>query len=346
MRKGKWFWLLVFAAGVIIIWRIKGALAPFFFALLLALFLKPLVNFLEEEKEVPRTVAILVSYFLVGLGVGAFFFFALPALIRELELAAAELPGQLEAAEKLLGKILAKVRWQIPSSMQGALDQSLARFEEILLQGLEKGLNFILTTFLQLPSLILVPILTFYFLRDWRTIRAVFLANLPYPWRRELMILSGEVGEVLMGFVRGEALVCLAVGSLAGLGLYLLKIPFALSLGLLIGLLDFIPFLGPVIGGLPAVLLGLVQSPLKGVYVLLLLVAINQIEGAFISPRIMSEKVGLHPLLVIFSLLAGGELFGILVLWWQCQWLQFSKSWVSFSGRGSAFGSLDKLFHG
>ena len=62
MRKGKWFWLLVFAAGVIIIWRIKGALAPFFFALLLALFLKPLVNFLEEEKEVP-VLAILVATF-------------------------------------------------------------------------------------------------------------------------------------------------------------------------------------------------------------------------------------------------------------------------------------------
>jgi predicted PurR-regulated permease PerM len=312
MRKGKWVWALLASAAIFIMYRIKGAAAPFFLSLFLALFLKPVVDFLDRQRQVPRSIAILLSYIVMGLLIGAFFFFALPALIKELELAAAELPKQLEAGERLLGKILTKVRWQMPKSMQGALDQSLARFEELTLAGLHRGLNFLVSLIMKLPSLILVPVLTFYFLRDWRALRTGFLATLPYNWRRELLGLSQEVGDVLVAFVRGEALVCLTVGAMAGIGLYFLKIPFALSLGLLIGLLDFIPFLGPVAGGLPAVLLGLAQSPLKAVYVLLLLLAINQVEGACISPRIMGQKVGLHPLLIIFSLLAGGELFGFL----------------------------------
>lgn len=340
MRKGKWFWGLVLVAGTFILFRIKGALAPFFLAMLLALFLKPVVDYLEHEKEVPRSGAILLSYLVVGLVVSLFFFFALPALMQELERAVAELPRQLENGEKLLGRILTKVRWQMPASLQGALDQSLARFEEAALGILHRGLNLLVSICLQLPSLILIPVITFYFLRDWRTLRAGFLAILPYPWRRELMSLSGEVGDVLVGFVRGEALVCLVVGTMAAVGLHLLKIPFALSLGLLIGILDFIPFLGPLAGGFPAVLLGLAHSPLRAVYVALLLLLVNQVEGAFISPRIMGHRVGLHPLLIIFSLLAGGELFGVwglvvavplaavLKVFGKFLWFRF-RSWVA-----------------
>ncbi|HEX3032252.1 MAG TPA: AI-2E family transporter, partial [Bacillota bacterium] len=120
-----------------------------------------------------------------------------------------------------------------------------------------------------------------------------------------------DMDQVLRGFIRGHLLVCGLVGGLSALGLYLIGVPFALLLGIIAGILDIIPFFGPILGAVPALALALLQSWQATIYTLLLFVIIQQVEGNIITPKILGEAVGLHPLIIIFALLAGGHLWGV-----------------------------------
>ncbi|MGE5599609.1 MAG: AI-2E family transporter, partial [Bacteroidota bacterium] len=120
------------------------------------------------------------------------------------------------------------------------------------------------------------------------------------------------VDLVLQEYFRGQALSILVMTLVLTAGLALLRVDFALLLGPLAGILNIIPYFGPLLGALPAVLVAMGRSPWHIIYVIALFVAANQLEAAYLTPRIVGGRVGLHPLLVIFSLLAGGKLFGLL----------------------------------
>ena len=137
---------------------------------------------------------------------------------------------------------------------------------------------------------------------------------MPARYRGDAQYVLREVNVALNGFFRGQLWICLFVGLFIYGGLALLKIPYALFIGLLAGLFDIIPYFGPVLGFLPAAALALSQSPLTVLWVLLLFIAANQIENSLISPWLIGDRVGLHPLVVIFAVLVGGYLMGILGL--------------------------------
>jgi len=115
-----------------------------------------------------------------------------------------------------------------------------------------------------------------------------------------------------MKFIRGHLLVASMVGVLTSLGLALVGVKFYLLLGIIAGIADLIPYFGPIIGAIPAVGLALLNSSQQALYVLLVMVVVQQVENNLLSPKILGDSVGLHPVVVIFVLLAGGHLFGIL----------------------------------
>lgn len=116
---------------------------------------------------------------------------------------------------------------------------------------------------------------------------------------------------ILNGFIRGQLVNAAVVGLLISAGLALLGIKYSLFIGLIAGLFDIIPYFGPIIGFIPASVLALAKSPIAVVWVLVIFVVVNQIEANIISPKIIGERVGLHPLAVIFAIFSGGELMGI-----------------------------------
>jgi predicted PurR-regulated permease PerM len=140
------------------------------------------------------------------------------------------------------------------------------------------------------------------------------LRYVPAQYRGDAQNILREVNTALNGFFRGQLWICLLVGLFIYGGLALLKIPYALFIGFVAGLFDIIPYFGPVLGFLPAAALALSKSPLTVLWVLLLFVAANQIENSLISPWLIGDRVGLHPLAVIFAVLVGGYLLGILGL--------------------------------
>jgi predicted PurR-regulated permease PerM len=124
-------------------------------------------------------------------------------------------------------------------------------------------------------------------------------------------LLGNQVDNVLIEFLKGHLMIAALVGLASGLASLLLGVKFPLLIGIIVGICDLIPYFGPILGAIPAVALALSQSLRLGVYMTIAIVVIQQIESNLVTPRIMSDRLGLHPLLIVFALLCGGNLFGI-----------------------------------
>jgi predicted PurR-regulated permease PerM len=161
-------------------------------------------------------------------------------------------------------------------------------------------------------SLFLVPIITFYMLRDWDTIMAHLGALVPDSQRETIFKLARESDEVLSAFLRGQILVMLALAFIYSLGLSLVGLKFAIAIGVVSGLVSFVPYLGFVFGiGLAGLTVALEPNPLWQMIGVVATFSIAQfIEGSLLTPKLVGTRIGLHPVIVIFAVAAGGQLFG------------------------------------
>jgi predicted PurR-regulated permease PerM len=159
--------------------------------------------------------------------------------------------------------------------------------------------------------IVFAPIMAFYILKDWEQIKQA-LENLLSPqFRRELGGLAGQIDRVIIEFSKGYLLISVIIGVLIGLAASLIGVKYALLIGIISAVGELIPYFGPILGGIPAVGLAMLQSPWQAFYMLAAIIIIQQLESNIITPRIIGQKVGMHPLTMVFALLAGGKLFGI-----------------------------------
>jgi predicted PurR-regulated permease PerM len=161
-------------------------------------------------------------------------------------------------------------------------------------------------------SLFLVPILTFYMLRDWDLFMLHLGALVPESQRETVFGLARETDEVLSAFLRGQLLVMLALALIYTLGLSIVGLKFAVAIGVVAGLVSFVPYLGFVFGiGLAGLTVVLEPNPFWNLVGVVATFTIAQlIEGSFLTPKLVGDRIGLHPVLVIFAVAAGGQLFG------------------------------------
>src|SRR5690606_20808787 len=178
----------------------------------------------------------------------------------------------------------------------GWLEQIYDRLQRMLTSVADRVADLLVGAFSSLVDLALAPVLAFYLLRDWPRIAMTLTSALPRSAQPGFVAGAAAVDKVLSGFVRGQLLISLIVGLLTAVGLALLNVKFAILLGAIVGLFNIVPYFGPVIGGVPAVLMALLNSPATALWAAVLLVAVNQFEAAFLSPKIIGDTVGLHPL--------------------------------------------------
>lgn len=312
-RRAKVITLVLALVGVgLLLIRVRGVLTPFFLGAAIAYISYPLVQRLEE-KQVPRMLAILLVYAIFVVVVILTFYALLPSLGRELEEIMAFIPEQTRYVESVLSDGLGRLRnmW-IPEGMRDVINLSLQRIESLLERFLGRVTEIVFVTIAHLFNLVLAPFLAYYILRDFERIRRSLVAWLPSKRRKEVLEIATRANRVVAGYLRGQLIVSAIVGLLVAGGLSLLGVRYSLLLGLIAALADIIPYFGPIISGVPAVGLALLQGPVTALWVLILLVAVQQFEGSVLSPKIVGERVGLHPLTVIFAVLTGGELMGIL----------------------------------
>lgn len=302
---------MVLAAGLLYLaWLLRAAMVPFVLAAVLAFMLEPPVRFLEA-RGLSRLSSILLVYAVVTALAGGALVYLVPVLYRQLTLLAASLPSLTRQVQTLLAEAqLLYSQAGLPAEVRQILEGALVRFEAQLLSGIEAVLSGLFDAVSGLLVLVLAPFLAFYLLRDRDAIRESVLSVIPVSAQGEGQRVLSEMNRVLAGFIRGQVLVALIVGTLVGVATELLGLRFSAVLGVIAGLTNIIPYFGPVIGALPAVLLALLESPLLALKTAGAFFIIQQVDSLFITPRVVGGQVGLHPLVVIFSLLAGGQLFG------------------------------------
>lgn len=307
-----WFWLLLIFAFFGFLYLIRGMLLPFVVGLGTAYFLDPAADRLQKLglSRASATSVITITFFSL---IALVFALLAPLLIKQLAGFLDHLPGYLEVLRASADTYLHK----LPFPLNGKeAAQPLEQFGGTVLKGVQNfaiGLLQSGMVMLNLLSLMIItPVVAFYLLRDWDAITTRIDRLLP---RRHAELIRAQLREIdatLAGFIRGQFNVMLILGLFYAMALSVLQLPFGALIGMAAGLLIILPYLGSLIGTAAAIGIALVQfdepwriGAVCGVFVLGQLM-----EGYFLTPRLVGSRVGLHPVWIIFGMLAGGALFG------------------------------------
>jgi len=297
---------------VIFLYKIRLILIPFFLAAFMAYMLLPFVEAITKKK-VPISLAIFIVYFSVAGGLTFIVLYILPGVFSELNRFVDTVPEYTNTVQKWMINIQHRYsKFYLPESVRQIIDETIVAVENKLVETIRDLVSRMVNLFSYFLSIIIIPILTYYFLKDHEIITKKLTACLPPAWRGDCVALWVMIDSLLRKFIRGHLSVALIVGTLTTIALSLLGINYALTLGFVAGAADIIPYFGPIIGAIPAVCLALMQSKKLALYAALAMFLIQQLESSIISPKIIGDSVGLHPLVIIFVLLLGGYLFGIL----------------------------------
>lgn len=302
---------LLLAGALFFLYRVRQVLTPFILGAFLAYLLKPAMLSLEK-KGIKRPLAILILYLLIlSLGL-LLLLFILPRLLRELNEFINHLPFFTTEIEGVIQNFYQRYHQvAIPGSLRQLLDESIINISAAFQQAARHAVRSLLDLLAGATSFLLAPILAYYLLRDSEQIGKAAGHLVPLQIKEDILGLWLEIDRVLTNFIRGHLLVSLVVGFLTGLGLALVGSRYAVILGVIVGLADLIPYFGPLLGTLPVLALTLLEGKKTALYALVVMVVVQQIEGSLLAPRILGESVGLHPLVIVFALLVGGELWGV-----------------------------------
>ena len=308
--------IMIIAAAVLIyfFYRIKIVLVPFILGIGLAYLFNPVIVFLEERNFSRNGAILLLSIGLFNIFfVGALFLF--PLFLEELHILNDMIPEYIKIIEETIADFNRHYeRLSFPPILKESFDQVLADIEAGMIDYIHRLTELLLISIPLLVSLLVSPVISFYILRDNEIIREAIRGYFPEVNNESCLELFTKINGMLVEFIRGQIWISAVVAVLIGIGLFVLRIRFALVFALLAGVTNLIPYIGPVLALLPVVFVTFLNSGWQTVAVIILYTAVQQIESIFITPKIMSIRVGLHPLTVIFSMLVGAELLGILGL--------------------------------
>lgn len=292
--------------------RLSPIIAPLFMALLLTYILQPAVEMLER-LDVRTGIAIIVVYAYFFIVLALLFSLCLPILVSQFYSLLQAVPGLVErihqsfvhVADQAGSYLLRDLADLLYDNAEAALSGKLTA----MLNDTKETVSALTRTILYL---VLAPFLGFYLLRDKGSLRRALAAWIPIGERTELRRLSADVDHLLRQFLRGYLLVATAVALLSAAFYSAIDLDYPLALGLIMGIADIIPYFGPIIGAVPAVAVALSEGASTALVTGVGLLVIQQMESLIITPLVMGDKVGLHPLTTIMSVLAGGWLFGVL----------------------------------
>lgn len=311
-----WFWLIVLTIAATLFYLLSPMLTPFFVAALLAYLGDPLVDRLEGMK-LSRTLSVTMVFVVISLIILVFFLFLVPLLEMQIKRLGEKLPGYLDWSLGMFGAYLQDQLSVDPAILQGEKLKELVTSNWQQTGGLIKNViqtvsksGFMIVGWI--GTLALIPVILFYLLRDWDNLIAYIHDLLPRSVEPTVSSLAKESDEMLGAFLRGQFMVMIALSILYWLGLSLIGLDFALLIGFVAGLVSFVPYLGLIVGITIAgiAVLFQTQDPLNLLWVLGVFVVVQVIEGSILTPWLVGERIGLHPVAVIFAVLAGGQLFG------------------------------------
>lgn len=313
-------WLLLIGAALVaaLLYALGPVLTPFLIAAGLAYLGDPLADRLEA-RNFSRTTAVVIVFAVLTLAVVLAIAVLAPLLQQQLLALARKMPGYIDWLQHTaLPWLQARFASDLPVLDLEQLKQAVREHWQQV-GGIAAGVMSSVTgsslALLGLfANLVLIPVLTFYLLRDWDVLVARIHELIPRRCEPRAVRLARECDAVLGAFMHGQLLVMVALGMVYSIGLWIVGLDMALLIGMIAGLASFIPYLGFILGMVLAGIAALMQfqEALPLLYVLIVFGVGQMLESFVLTPYLIGDRIGLHPLVVIFAVMAGGQLFGFI----------------------------------
>jgi predicted PurR-regulated permease PerM len=280
------------------------------------------VNWLDEHMprrlkgwKASRALSIVLTYLaLIALLVGLVAF-VVPIAVEQTRVFIENWPRLTGRVQELWSEGLGWYQETIPEEWAQTVESNLRDLLNDVIAGVQNALvatvRTVSGTISFVIGLVVIPFWMFYILHDVEDVNQGVLSVLPEQLRPDVMSMASLIDDVLSAYIRGQLLLVLFVGSMATLALLIIGVPFALVLGIIAGMFEVLPFIGPLLGAIPAVLVALLSDPISAVWVGLAFLAIQQVENLILVPRIAGQSVKLHPAAVMVVLVIGNELAGL-----------------------------------
>ena len=304
------FWTLHRLASVVLVF-VLAALFAYVVAPLVQLAGRP-IRIAGRPRRLPRAAAIALVYVLIAGGVSGGAALLLPSATEQINDIVARAPAYAESIvtwEHGWSRYYERLR--IPGELRQSIDQSAHAAAEGAVRAVQGSLLGLVRSLSYMPWLLLIPILAFFLLKDAATLQRTLIRALPHDGQLRGHRLFEELNAALAAYTRAQLFACAFVGVVCGVGFAVLGIPYPVLLGVLAGVLEFIPLVGPLVLAAVAATIGALQAPMLAVWAVGFLGVLRLIEDYAIYPRLIHRSVQLHPLAVILAALAGAELGGI-----------------------------------
>lgn len=288
-----------------------------FFPILISGFLffmlNPIVQLLVKNK-IPKTLAIVFIYLItvavlviLGATVG-------PSISQQIASLVNDVPEMMNNLRDMVTES-SSFQWILQQDLitLADIEAQVVSYSETFSKGIFSGLSGIFSFVANLTLIILtVPFMLFYMLKDGERLPDQIVRFIPTKYRDEGRKILKETNETLADYIQGQLIVCMFIAVATTVGYFIIGLKFALVLGLLIGVLNIVPYAGPWLGAAPAVIIAYLDSPMKALLVVIVIVVVQQIDGNFVSPLVIGNKLAVHPLTIVVLLLVAANLAGLL----------------------------------
>lgn len=293
---------------------------PVVLATILYYLLRPILRFLEDRLRIPRVYGILIILLATAGLLTLVIFLVLPFLRMQTINLFDEFPSYFRQLlfdmdhffrNSLFASIYEGFNFNVNTFIDSSFD-SIGKFFTETLGGIASGVTSFISAFTGfILSLVTVPLILFYLLKDGEKLPQMFLRMMPPRIRQGASIIFRDADKQISAYIQGQILVAIAIGIMVSIGFLIIKMKYALLLGVLAMFTSIVPYLGPVIAITPAAIIAIVTSPFMLVKLAIVWTIVQVVEGKFISPQIMGKSLHIHPITIIFVLLTAGSLFGV-----------------------------------
>lgn len=300
--------LVLVLLALFFLWLIRDILAILFVAIILAALIDPLADWFEQHK-IPRALSVILIYIMLLVLVGGILLLLIPPLIDEFGELATNFGGYWDNVAAGINNIKG---FSIDQGFPSSLETGLQSVSENLSAAVGKIFGTITGLIGGIVTMILILVIAFYMVVEEESARKAYRSLAPAKYQPYISQLTSRMKKKIGSWLRGEIILALIVGTLVFIALKILGVNYALLLAIFAGMAEFVPYLGPVLGAIPAIFIAFAQSPIKALLVLAVFILIQQLENHLIYPKVMQKAVGLNPVVSIIALLIGAKIGGVI----------------------------------
>ncbi|MCX7951558.1 MAG: AI-2E family transporter [Clostridiales bacterium] len=289
---------------VVLIYFLRGFIKPILISLILAYILSPVKKHLEN-RGMPSQLASLLAVLIIIVFIIFILFILIPNIVKEIFVIA----SNFDYIEESLKKYTIPID-KIPAYLKGGAFSVISKAQNYIVNYLNKMFVDTLSVSKELPLYFLVPIFVYYFIQDEEYFKNQVMNIIPLRIRKTIIELAKEIDKVIGNYIKGQLILSIIITVLTFIVLVVFKIRFPLFIAIINGFANIIPYFGPILGFLPALLIALTESLSKAILVSIFFFVLQEVESSIIAPKVLGDSLGIHPIYIILILLVGGKFFG------------------------------------